>query len=750
MKTLIPHSARALLAPALFLSAALLTATAAQTPPARPAEEIIALPEFSVAGSDDGWVATNALSGTRTNINLRDLPRSIQVLTSEFLTDIGALTLTDATDYMAGITNVGGQDQTNDNNTYQVRGFRQNKLYRNGYREPFAGMLYDSATLDRVEVLKGPSSLLAGVAEPGGMVNSISKTPRPRRETSLSLRGDNWGMRRGEIDTSIPINPRLATRFVFVRQAGDGWQDFAWSNRTVYYGALSFKLTDNTRYTANLEYLDYLASLPSPRSTVASTNALNALTWHGNGNLNGLDLNGTFIPWGFNPLGPNNRRNEHIFRANNQIEHRFNQTLSARVSGSFGRVHRNDLRLSGTQITTRVLNGLTIPSTDALASTNDDEVHNTYAAQGDLVGKFKYWGLTHLAILGAEYIDTDNIRIRDNTPALTAYVFGATDQPAWTQMLDRSRYTIPNSRLHAHARRRGFSFTNVFGLLDGRGHIMAGVRHDEGTIINRNPIATDAIGRYQKVSENANSPTVGGVFRVTDALSVFSSTSRSFAGVPVSSIDMFGKPLDRQVEGKGYDVGIKTSFWKNRVNLNAAAFQIDQINGTRQVSTAEIIAAGLDPLVVSGARSTQDVSARSRGWETDFTVKAFEGYQLAVTYTNLHAFVTANKSNPAAVGGPVAQGPGRESWSFFHKYDVPGRLFKGLSLTQSFVFRDSRRPTVPGFTRQDVSASYRFALWKQRLNLSVRVQNLTDLQYWEGFQTRGAPRTTSLSVGARF
>jgi outer membrane receptor protein involved in Fe transport len=238
---------------------------------------------------------------------------------------------------------------------------------------------------------------------------------------------------------------------------------------------------------------------------------------------------------------------------------------------------------------------------------------------------------------------------------------------------------------------------------------------------------------------------------VTEALSVFSSTSRSFAGVPVSAIDMFGKPLDKQIEGKGYDIGIKTSFWKNRVNLNAAAFQIDQINGTRQVSTAEITAAGLDPLVVSGARSTQDVSARSRGWETDFTVKAFEGYQLAVTYTNLHAFVTANKSNPASVGGPVAQGPGRESWSFFQKYDFGQRTFlKGLALTQSFVFRDSRRPTVPGFTRQDVSLSYRLTLWKHRVNFSARVQNLTDLQYWEGFQTRGAPRTTSLSAGTRF
>ena len=745
------HLSRLTFGAALALTSTLWAQTtpAATPPPPAAAEEAIVLPEFNVAGTDEGWTATNALSGTRTNMNLSDLPRSMQVITSEFLKDIGALTLTDATDYMSGITNVGGQDQTNDANTYQVRGFRQNKLYRNGQREPFANMLYDAATLDRVEVLKGPSSLLAGVSEPGGMINSISKAPRPRLETSLTLRGDSWGMRRGEVDTSLPINHRLATRFVFVRQAGDGWQQFAFANRTVYYGALSFKLSENTRYSANLEYFDYVASPPSPRSTVASTSPLNALTWHGNGNLNGLDLNGTFIPWDFNPLGPNNRRTEQIIRAGNQIEHRFNERISLRVSANYGRMHRDDLRLAGTQITTRVANGVTVPSTDALASTDDDETVRTYTAQGDLVGKFKYWGLSHQASLSAEYIDTDDIRIRDNTPALTPYVFGATDQPAWVQMTDLSRYTIPNSRLHAHARRRGFSFTNVVGFLEDRGHLMLGVRHDEGTIINRNPIATDAVGQYQKVSENANSPTLGAVFRVNEQLSVYSSTSRSFAGVPVSSIDMFGKPLDQQVEGKGYDVGIKTSLWKNRVSFNAAGFQVDQINGTRQVSTAEIIAAGLDPLVVSGARSIQDVSARSRGWESDVMIKVAPGYQIAGTYTNLHAFVTANKSSPSSVGGPVSQGPGRESWSFFHKYDFPQGFLGGLSLTHSLVFRDSRRPTVPGFTRQDASISYRAKIMNKNVTFTVREQNITDLQYWEGFQTRGAPRTLSFSLSTR-
>ena len=736
---------------ALGLLLATASAAVAQGPakPA-PAEEVIALPEFNVAGTGDGWTATNTLSGTRTNIDLRDLPRSMQIMTSEFLTDIGALTLTDATDYMSGITNVGGQDQTNDSNTYQVRGFRQNKPYRNGQREPFAGMLYDSATVDRVEVLKGPSSLLAGVSEPGGMINSISKTPRTTRQATVTVRGDSWGMRRVELDASLPVTPRLATRFVFVRQAGDAWQEYAFANRTVYYGAVSYKVAENTRYNGNLEYFDYLANPPSPRSTVASTSPLNAFTWHGNGAINGLNLNGTYIPWDFNPLGPNNRRGERILRAGNQLEHRFNQTFSLRVSGNFTRMHRVDRRLSGTQISTRVVNGLTVPSTDALSSTNDDEAVNTYTAQGDLVGKFNYWGVSHQAILGAEYIDTDDIRVRDNTPALTPYTFGAETQPAWDQMNDLSRYTLPNSRLHAHARRRGVSFTNVIGLLHDRAHLMLGVRHDEGTIINRNPIATDAIGKYQKVLENANSPTVGAVYRVTEALSVYSSSSRSFAGVPVSSIDMFGKPLDQQVGGKGYDAGIKTSFLNNRINVNAAGFQIDQINGTRQVSTAEIIAAGLDPLVVTGARSIQDVSARSRGWEGDVTLKVFEGYQVAGSYTNLHAFVTANKSNPSAVGGPISQGPGRESWSFFHKYDLQAGFLKGLSLTHSVVFRDSRRPTVPGFTRQDASIAYRTTIWKKKVTFTVREQNLTDIQYWEGFQSRGAPRTLSFSLTTRF
>jgi iron complex outermembrane receptor protein len=723
--------------------------------PAAPAtadDAPVVMAEFNVAGTSDGWVATNTLSGTRTNMELRDLPRSIQVLTSEFMNDIGALTLTDASDFMSGITNVGNQDQTNDNNTYQVRGFRQNKPYRNGVREPFAGMVFDSSTMDRVEVLKGPSSLLSGVVEPGGMLNSISKAPGSKREASVTLRGDNWGMKRGEVDATIPLSKRLSSRLIWVRQSGDGWQQYSWSNRTVLYGSLAYKLTPNTRFVTNVEYIDYLAALPSPRSTVstAASSVLAGLTWHRNGAVNGLNLNGVYIPWDFNPLGPNNRRDQQIMRTSNQLEHRFNSTFSLRVSGNYTHMHRVDRRLSGTQLTTGRVNGLEVPVSAALASTNDDETVNTYTGQGDLVGRFKYWGIEHQAILGAEYIDSDNKRIRDNTPALTPYLFSATNQPAWTEMLDSSRYTLPNTRLKSAVKRHAFSFTNVLALFESRFFVMAGVRHDAGTIINQNPIATNELGRYQKVIENADSPTMGLTYRVTDWLSVFSSTSRSFAGVPVGGVDMFGDPLSKHISGKGLDAGIKAALFKNRIFLNATAFQVDQLNGTRTALTADFIEAGLDPTQVTGSRSIQDVSARSRGWETDITMKLFQGHQVAVTYTNLHAFVLANRSSPNSVGGPLSQGPGRESWSVFQKFELPGQTLKGLTLTHSIVFRDSRRPTVPGFTRQDVSASYRTTLFKQRVSFVVGVKNLQDIMYWEGFQSRGAPRTTSFSLNTRF
>jgi len=309
---------------------------------------------------------------------------------------------------MSSVTSVGDQDQTNDTNGYQVRGFRQNNPYRNGIREPSPSMLFDTATMDRIEVLKGPSSLLSGVVDVGGMMNSISKAPGTRQTATITLRGENWGMRRADADVTIPLTKRLSSRFVLVRQAGDAWQQFAWNNRTVLYGALSYKLTENTRLTTNVEYIDYLAALPAPRQ--GGTTALTYLTFRGNNILNGINANGVYIPWDFNPFGPNNRRDQQIIRTSNQVEHRFNDMFSVRASANYSQTQKYDRRVNGA-MTVKTVNGLAVPDTITLLGTDDNDTFKTFTSQADLVGRFKYFGIEQQSILGAEFIPGQTLRL---------------------------------------------------------------------------------------------------------------------------------------------------------------------------------------------------------------------------------------------------------------------------------------------------------------------------------------------------
>jgi iron complex outermembrane receptor protein len=314
-------------------------------------------------------------------------------------------------------------------------------------------------------------------------------------------------------------------------------------------------------------------------------------------------------------------------------------------------------------------------------------------------------------------------------------------------MLDDSRWNIPRDRRTSQVRRYAYSLTNVFALFNSRVFLMAGMRHDMGTIASQNPLNTSVLARNTVSDENAVSPTFGLTYRVTNDLSVFVSTSRSFSGVPVGSVDIYGDPLSKHISGEGLDAGIKTAFLENRLIINATAFQVDRINDVRATIEQDFIDAGLGLQV---GRSVQDVSSRSRGWETDITVRPFKGYQVLVTYTNLHAFVLSNRRSPATVGGPLTNGPGRESWSVFQKYDLPGQMLKGFTVTHGMVFRDGKRPNVRGFLRHDASASYRTKLFNKSVSIVLRVQNVQDIMYWQGNQARGAPRTTSLQLTTRF
>lgn len=763
------------------------------TPP--PTEEVIALPEFSVSeAKDNSWVAASSLSGTRTNVPIQNLPRSVQVLTSEFLADIGADTLSDAVAFMTGVTSQGKQDAVFDNNTFTVRGMRQNRHYRDGVKEGFVGMISDNVTTDRIESLRGPSSLLAGVVEPGGMINQISKRPRSRDELSVKLNVGSWNYFRSELDASVAASKQFAVRAAVAYQDGNSWRPWESSERQVAYLAAVYRLTPQTILNLRGESIKYEANvgLNVPGIRIPTTaSATSATAAPGVGAYAFGYVPEEIVPWDFNPYGPNNRRTQEVYRTGADLQHKFNSTLSLRVATNWSKSDRRDLRLSGnaSTIIARLLNpalgnvaGNVVADEIRWSATKDDETWDIWTYQADLRGQFNYWGLKHEALVGVERIESRNWRDRADTPnststalgaaastnpnALTRYKFPTSSvgalpanafQPAWAEMTDLARYSVPNSYVAQSITRGAISFTNVISTRDDRWHALAGVRWDEGDNTALTGTTNGAATPQELPKESATSSTVGLLFRPWKPFSIYASVSDSFAGVP-TGIDVYGRLLDKPESGESVEAGIKSSWFDGKLGFEAAVFELDRTNNRRQLGDAEIIAVlGFLP---SGARSIQDNGEKSRGYETQVLYRPFRGYQLAANYSHINTELVS-PNNPVRNGGPITGRP-RASGSIFHKYAFDEGVLKGFSLNQAIVWLDGKRPDsisgttgevtnyVPGYTRLDFGAGYSGRLLGRAYTVTAMVRNVTDRKIMEGLQSKGDARSFRFSLSTRF
>lgn len=186
---------RSLAAALLAASGVALRAQGAATPSA-PAGETIQLSEFVVATSQDrGYRAANSISGSRTNIAIRDVPIFLQVVTEDLISDIGAFQLEDYTRYIPGVSPLVGH-------TLVMRGFAATNFI-DGL--PGSGRVDDSVRVSRVEVLKGATAVLYGVSQPGGIVNVITKRPQFRDATSIKQFAGSFGMYRAELDAETRV-----------------------------------------------------------------------------------------------------------------------------------------------------------------------------------------------------------------------------------------------------------------------------------------------------------------------------------------------------------------------------------------------------------------------------------------------------------------------------------------------------------------------------------------------------------------
>src|SRR5687767_13985954 len=194
MKATTPASRIARFAPAL--SGALLVLATLESrgqpaptppPPQPPADETITLPAFGVSSDRaNSYRATDSMSAARSRTSLIDTPATVNVITSDFLADIGAASLFDATQYVSGIGNgrLAGGSGILDRQT--IRGYENDGRTIDNFNSGFQANL-DPLLYERVEIVKGPNSILAPTGTPGGAIDVITKSPQFTRENSATL-----------------------------------------------------------------------------------------------------------------------------------------------------------------------------------------------------------------------------------------------------------------------------------------------------------------------------------------------------------------------------------------------------------------------------------------------------------------------------------------------------------------------------------------------------------------------------------
>jgi iron complex outermembrane receptor protein len=230
-------------------------------------QAVLPATQVSADGTDaeQGYAANSASTASKSDVPLKEEAQSVIVVTPQTISDFGVQSLDDAMKFVSGVSQ--GNTLGNTKDSLVKRGFGTNddgSILRDGVRSVVSHNF--SATTDRVEVLKGPASLLYGAMEPGGVINVISKQPQYVQSTTLSGSAYSEGGGSFGIDTTGPLGDTgLAYRLVAERKSEDYWRNYGVDQHTLIAPSLSWT-GERASLTLAYEYNDYVS--PFDRGTV--------------------------------------------------------------------------------------------------------------------------------------------------------------------------------------------------------------------------------------------------------------------------------------------------------------------------------------------------------------------------------------------------------------------------------------------------------------------------------------------------
>jgi iron complex outermembrane receptor protein len=205
-------------------------------------------------GPGKGYVATQSVTGAKTDTPILETPQSISVVTRDQMTAQAVQTISEALRYTPGLTlNTFGVNSVFD--TIWVRGF-QVPLFLDGLRLPVDGATTFVTSrvvpygLERIEILRGPSAGLYGQTPPGGLVNMTSKRPTDTPQNEVGIQYGSFNNRQGTFDFSGPADSsgQWLYRIVGLGRLSDTQIDYQQDNQYYIAPSLTWRNID-TRWT---------------------------------------------------------------------------------------------------------------------------------------------------------------------------------------------------------------------------------------------------------------------------------------------------------------------------------------------------------------------------------------------------------------------------------------------------------------------------------------------------------------------
>lgn len=711
----------------LFLPACVLVPLQAQSN-ATADEETVTLPTFTVSSdSASGYVATNSVSATKVAAKLKDLPVSLDVVTEQLFSDYATTELYSIVAMSAGVSS---QRATSGEESYSVRGFTTFFTARNGNTKLRSN---DSSNVARVEVVNGPTSVLYGQIDPGGVANTITKQPSSRTAGDLRIMAGSWDYFRVQAGVTGPLNAAgtLSYRVDASYLDRGGYRDYDDQRKQFVAPVLKWQPWKRTTLTVDLEYADtFIRGVSNwPRLIDRTNNVIKFVD---------------FVPRTYNAQGPGMGRYIESRLTTVTLEQALTDRIVLRNQSGWSSSDRDAWEAGVGSISS-------INSTSTRISISGDRVSDDlFVNTTDLAARFDF-GPHHYTriVAGFEYSGSDNTSTDLNGNSIPGFVrptWNLADPSTWNRDFpDRSLGVVTASNRTRYWMRE-YYLIDALSLFDGRFMLLGGARRSEV----KNDTLNLLNGSRVVIDRSRTSPQGGAVWRVTPALGLYVNYSQSFRQITTlrRNQDRSLTPFDPLI-ADGLDAGVKYDFLDGRFSGQLTWFNIVYKNA-RQSIVGAVDSQG------TYSYETQTGESESHGAEFRLAANVTRDLQIVAGYTYTDAEVTQNPADPSVVGRVLPRAP-RHQASLVVDYKFRAPALKGWSAGTNIKYQSQAlafSTADPFYLDERIVVGARLS-WKRRLkgkfiSYNLSAENLFDEVYFPSSVTMADPTSFRCWVDYRF